>query len=312
MNVIEICKKNISHNNKYEFEFIVNSILKSIYLKNYNKTIYQIKNKIPITICDKDFIYNVKNNENLFDKSNDIDYKKKIENDLKIKLKSDQNIVTRFIYKNLGENKDEIPSDVINNIIKNAFANFNSFWTLKKNGKYCNMTKFIDKNGLFLLPYFCRSFVKNDNNLRLTVGKYVAKNYIEITKRYNSICINPDESTEYKKYIEKNYLIKIKEKEKINKSKNFVLNINGELFYIPKDNENIINGYYVNLELPHKLKDKNLKLININPLYNGLYFKANYVYDVNEIKNKENKTKELSQNYFLIFSIFLFKHKNII
>ena len=54
----------VEFTNKYEYEFIIDDILMTIYKKKYYLTEYQIKNKIPVTFID--FIDIVKNKKNLF------------------------------------------------------------------------------------------------------------------------------------------------------------------------------------------------------------------------------------------------------
>ncbi len=52
--------KSIKHRNLYEYKFIIDSIFKLIYIKNYNLTVYELCNKLPCTIKNKDFINLVK------------------------------------------------------------------------------------------------------------------------------------------------------------------------------------------------------------------------------------------------------------
>jgi hypothetical protein len=119
-------KKKFTYSNKYEFEFIINHIMKNMYMKNYAKTVYQMKNKIPFTINDEEFLENVKNKECLFD-TNLPDPK----NSDKIKeigkVQADKNIIKKFLYENLGENRYKLPADIIGNIINKAFNNLYLF-----------------------------------------------------------------------------------------------------------------------------------------------------------------------------------------
>jgi hypothetical protein len=301
----EIIDENINllHNSIYEYDFIIDSILKSIYTSNYNRTVYQIANKIPITIQNNDFIESVKNKQNLFKKEKS--FKEYIQDYFLIKLFSDQNIVSRIIYKNLGDNYNKIPADLIVNIIKKAFGNFSSFWKLKLSGKKCNMPKYLDKDELFILPYYCRSFIVKDDYVRLTVGEYIANNYIEIVGNDNLVCLNKMDKTDHKKYVDKKFLNKINIKDKITTKNHFTVNVNGNNMFISKDNKNIINSCYIYFKIPEKIKKQNIKLIEVNPLYKGLHYKMNFTYDITEnqpkeknnsiqkiIKEKSNKTKE--------------------
>ena len=278
-------------NNKYEREFIIDSMLRSFYLKNYNKTLYEIKNKKPTTIQDVNFIDHVKNNRCLFPKKESIKEQLKKCNFLVEDLQSDQNIITRFIYRNLGNNYEKLPSDVIINVIKKVFENFTSFFKLKEKGLKANMCKYLKNGDLFILPFYHNggfTFVKdiNNNNLiRLTVGKYVANNYIGITGINNLVCLNLNESTEYKKYIKQDKLL-IATKKKMSKANNFIIDNK----YIEKKNTNIINSYYVYLRIPEKIREKRIKLIEISPLYGGRYFKINFTYDT-DLKKCEASTE---------------------
>jgi putative transposase len=283
----------IKFNNEYEYDFIIDGILMSIYRKNFNLISEQIKNKIPIDNhnYDLNFINDVKQNKNLFPTTKS--FKEKIV--LKKDILSDQNIITRFIYKNLGENYNKLPSDIICNIIKKTFDNFKGYWACKEKGKKCNRCKFLNKDELFILPFFARSFVinKTSNSLRLTVGKHIANNLIEITKNENLICVNKDETTDYKKYINKELLKKIPEKIKLSKKNNYILDDS----YIEKTNSNIINGYYVFFELPNKIKNENIKFIEISPIYKGHQFKLNISYDIKEkIEDVEIKKIKFTQS----------------
>lgn len=280
--------KNIKHTCEYEFQFIVDEILKYLYLKNYNKVMYEIKNKIPITIKDQDFIKDIKEKKNLF--PNSPSYKSQILSFKKIH--SDENVITRFIYKNLGINKDMIPSDMIINIIKKTFGNINGYFAKKIKRLNVNKSKYLKKNELFIIPFFERSFKIIGNQVRLTVGKYVAQNYNQIVGK-NYICLNNNCSTNYKMYTDKKHLQQ--NSKKVAKSKNYIC----DLGYINKNDINLINSYYITINLPPSIKNKKIKLIEVNPLYNGIYFKINVVYDDStaKIQNIEKEeTKILDPN----------------
>jgi len=285
-----LLKIKLISNNKYEREFIINSILRSFYLKNYNRTLYEIKNKKPTNIQDVYFIDHVKNNGCLFPKKDSIKEQLKNCNFLTEDLQSDQNIVTRFIYRNLGNNYEKLPSDVICNIIKKVFDNFSSYFKLKDKGLKANMCKYLKNGDLFLLPFFVHSFkiitdVNKNNLVRLTVGKYVANNYIGITGDNNLVCLNLNESTEYKKYINPDKML-IANKKRMSKANNFIIDNK----YIEKKNTNIIDSYYVYIRIPEKIKEKKIKLIEVNPLYGGRYFKINFTYDT-DLKKYELSTE---------------------
>ena len=299
-NELLIENQTITHNSCYEFKFIIDEALKRRYLCNYNKTVYEINNHIPISINDPTFIEQVKQGINLFPKE---ESNKNLITEFK--LQSNQNIITRFIYKHLGENKDKLPSDVIINIIKKAFGNYSSFYALAEKGLKPKKPKYLDKSELFILPFFVRSFkiISEKNLVRLTVGKYVAEHYKEITKNNELICLNNDEETEYKKYCHVKKLIDIPLKASKAKTKNMVKpemkKMNKEVNYIVDDkyidrkSDKIIEGYYIYIQIPTKLAKESIKLIEINPIYDGRYFKANFVYDVEKVKQEPIKIRQI-------------------
>ena len=279
-------KYKVEHTNKYEFEFIIKYIINNMYFKNFTQTKNEIKNKIPVVINNPEFISHVAKGIPLFD------FNKSSKLDLgKIKIHSDQNLVTRFIYKSkLGENKNKLPSDLIINIINKAFTNYSSYFAKKRKGQYCHAPKYLKDGNIFILPYFKRSFKIIDDNVRLTVGKYVAENFNEITGN-NYICLNKKETTAYKKYCKFEYLKKIKNNEKINKKDNFIT----DNLYISKKDPNIIDSYYVNVIQPPKLD--NIKYVEITSKYNGNFFNINYIF---EIEPKIEKNKVIENNIISI------------
>ena len=324
--IINENKHNLQYSNKYEYEFIIENILKNIYTNNYNRILYYIINKIPINgkiVVFNDnknktkkqpqktdnpqqyhgLITDVMNKQNLFVKKDSIKtYILAMEE--YAELSSDQNIITRFIYTHLGDNKDKLPSDIINNIIPKAFNNMSSFYAIKAKGKYVKMCKYIKTGGLFVLPFFVRSFklIKDSNFVRLTAGKYVANNYIQITGNNNYICLNQDQDTDYKLYCDKKHLTRKTKSDKLS-SKHIVVKCKDVDYYINKNNQNIINSYYVNVEIPVNKINGLIKTIEINPLHKGRYYKLNITYDVGlfsdnfikkppKLKPKEKKAKK--------------------
>jgi len=274
------CKYIVKYSNEFEYDRIIENILKSFYDKVYFKTKYEMMKKIPLTFVNNEMIECVKNNQYLFEKKDN--FKEIIKKTFKIH--SDQNIVTRFIYLNLGINEDRLPSDLICNIIKKAYQNFSSFWKLKKKGLKPGFPKYLKKDDLFILPYFYHSFMidKENKKVRLTVGKYISQNYIKITNDNNLVCVNQEEESKNKLYVENKYLIK-KTKKKMNKKDNYIIDDN----YIEKKNKNIIEGKYVYIDLPNKILDKEIKLIEICPIYNGYKFNINIIYDIEIIEPKQ-------------------------
>jgi len=204
------------------------------------------------------------------------------------KIQSDQNIISRFVYRHLNENEGKLPSDMIVNIMKKSFENISSYYAKKEKGLKANIPKFIEKDGMFILPFFARSFRAESDIVRLTIGKHTARNYVEITGNGNLVCLNMNDRTELKKYIDKKYLTKKKKGERILKVKNFIVGDE----YVSKDHEKIINANFLYIGIPNKLSTKKIKQIEINPLYKGEHFKINYTYDTVEIKTENKKTTD--------------------
>ena len=274
-------------NNKYESTLIIERILKNLYLKNYYNTLKEIKNHEPVTINDDDFINDVKNDICLFDEeSNKLNItKRKGFKD----FPSNENLVTRFIYTKLGENKEKIPSDMIINIIAKVFKNFSSYFNSKQNGIKCKFPKYKQTGELFILPFYERSFRINDNVAKLTLGKNVASNYPEITKNKDLICVQENKLTN--KYIDKKFMTEISKKEKIYKKDNFIK----DNTYVAKTDKNIINSAYGYFKIPEKISNKKIKLIEITNMYDGYRFKINYVYEV-ESENKKIDIKKVESD----------------
>ena len=88
----------------------------------------------------------------------------------------------------------------------------------------------------------------------------------------------------------KNYLNDAPIKKKISKNINYLINIDGKNKYIDKKDTNILNGYYIYVNIPKKILEKNIKLIEINPLYKGFCFKANFIYDIEIEKTQTQKS----------------------
>lgn len=223
---------------------IVDEILQTRYNKTYFQTKYQAKNRIPITIKDNELINNVLSNNYLFDNSNVINFKNKISETVmdKLKLKksiitSDQNIIGRIIYQNLGDNKGKLPSDVINRIITKATENFSSFWSLKSKGRKPGKPQFLKKNDKFVIPYLTKKgmYEVNDNEYKIFLGEYINQHYCDFVDDIVLVSYNKKHS----KYTEKDNV----------KNMN-----NGQIKGFIKNNPNlIIDGGFMNIEIPKKL-----------------------------------------------------------
>ena len=249
----------------------VDDILRAIYCRNYYMTQNQIKNNIPVTINDKTFINQVKSKDYLFPKKKYVDWKKIIDNYLGSTFSSVNNLIGRVTYRHLGENKDKLPSDIIINIMQKAYKGYISFYQLRDKGIKANQPKYLPKNGQYIIPFFEKYVLRKNNKLRLILGQYVSKNYIDIIKNKNMVCLNMNANTEFKKYVDIKYLKKGKGK----KSKDFIIND----MYINKQNKHIINSYYTNINIPPKLNDKKIIYIEIVPLYENHGYKICLTYE---------------------------------
>ena len=289
---------------------IVSNILVSMYNRSFNFLKDMIMSRRPCTAFDTTFIRQVKNDERLFSKDIAISYKsilmehklfkikkkKKKEKDnetekekKKETIKSNQSYIARIIYRYYTN--CTIPSDVMCNIISKVYASFSSYFALLKNGKKANKPKFLDSNGHYILPFFKRSrklIKKNGKSYyRLTIGNYIAEHYPSIVDNDQYICINPN-ATRFKKYVDEKYLLPCDRK--ILLKDNFIIGNR----YIKKDSNKIIETSYIYIEKPPDINDKNLALIEINPLYDGTRFKINFTYKTNTTRNKPKKGKVIS------------------
>lgn len=278
------------------FVGVLHNILFSFYCKNFYSTKDALLEHTPIGHKDKVFIEQVKKNDFLF-KEKKINYRKSIIDylqknpDLNISWKTNQNYLTRYIYRNMPDFK--LPSDVIGNIIKKTYESYQSYSAIKAKGRKANIPKYLPFNGNFILPYFARSFkevkINDQSYLRLTVGKFIAENYNDIIGSDEYICLNRDATTAYKLYVHYSHLQINYDDIKINKKDHYLIGSS----YIKKDDPNIINAYYLNIRKPFNIKDSIIKLIEINPLYNGYKFKINFVYD-RKINKSNLKEKTIS------------------
>lgn len=307
--------KNIIYdeNNKKEVVLdLIDNILKSRYIKNYFRIKNQLKNKIPIKNTSDILINQVKKGKFLFKKEK-VSWKKKIEEKLplneegkKTKLVSNNNIVSRVTYKHLGDNKDKLPSQVIIDTIQKAYNGYESFYSLRNKGIKANMPKYLDKNGHYNLPFVKRASIKIVNNngqmyARLTIGEYVADNYINITMNKDLICLNGIDA-KYKQYVSKHKLIPLTTP--VNIKMNYVISFDETVkgnevkksYYIPKNNKHIIDAYYIYLKLPHNILKTDIRTIEIVPLYENHSYKACFTYKPLIIPKKKELNKKITEN----------------
>lgn len=152
----------------------------------------------------------------------------------------------------MGNNKDKLPADIILNIIDKYSEAINSYYGKLEKKIIANKPKYLKKDDKFNLFYFPRSFSLNKNNVRLTVGSYIANNF----KLFKNNLFKVSD----RKYCNENKITK-----DIKIEKDYVKTENG---YIHKNE--LIDGYYLYLKLPKILKNKIIKLIQIKP-YGNIY-----------------------------------------
>jgi putative transposase len=264
---------NYNNNKKLLFENIINKIIISIYTINFNKTKNEILNHIPLSINDEELINDVKNN-NIIEIKTNMNYKTNIEKLIENKLKSDQNYISCFIYKQLGEKTKNLQSTLIGAVINKAYDSYSSFYALKKLGIKVNKPKYLKKEELYNLIYFYSDIVvdEENNNLKL----YTSNN---ISKNFNKIISNDYIYVDNNKYVNKIHLKKIGNN-KIIKKYNYII----DKYYIEKNNKNIIDSRYIVIPLIKKIK--NIKMIEIKPVYGT--FKIIYTY----LNNNNQKLEE--------------------
>ena len=280
--VIEL--ENISfnqHNKLIVIDNVVNSIIKSLYTKNYFYIKKQMENKKEVDEKYKNIVDTINKNEYIYNDEN-IHWRNKIIKGLNIsKLSSIENFINRLTYKYLGDNQEKIPSDVIINIISKAYGSIKSYYNLLKSGKQAktNMAKFLDKDAKFNLFYYFRSFSILEDGIRLNVGDYIHKNYNDIiTNNYKNYY---EKNKKY--YYNENNLVELsKTKLKENKNKGIkYTKINDK--YI--DNDNLKTFNYIYIPLPKKIEYEKINLIEIKPDDYGIKVCITYEKEyMNEIK----------------------------
>ena len=274
----------------------INIILKNSYERWYLQTKNELQNNKPFTTMEPSIIEDVKNDNHMFvHELNYKNFKNKIDQTLLFKNNSektlsDQNVVARFTTRHLGDNLTKLPQDVIINIIKKSFENYCSYFELKKKGIKCSRPKYLPKNGHFNLFFYSRSkkeeVVKNQTQIRLTVGNNIARNYKTISENNLLISLNSDLPTDYQKYVNELHLKPIAEK--IKKSENFII---GNKF-IGKNDPRILNAYYMNVIKPSRIKGE-ISMVEIRPLYDGFKYKVCYTYST-DLKIPEIKEEKVS------------------
>ena len=219
------------------------------------------------------FIKCIKEDTYLFEKT--IKFYKKFK-ELYVKI-NEATIIKHCTYINLGEDKEKLPSDVINNIIIKTYKGVVSYYAKRKKGLVANKPRYLSPEGKYILPYFCRSFKKLDTQIRLTAGKFIANSIEDI------IGTDKIEMHEDKYY----YIDSIS---KTKKDKNYIILDKNK--YLNKNN--LLDANFMYLYMNKKIRKETIKLIEIVPEH-GRY-KVCITYDDNEkypkVYNYKNKTEE--------------------
>jgi len=257
------------------FTNIINKIIRYFYNKNYYKTRNELINHKKLTIIDKELINNVKQDKYYYT-DNNINYKQKIEDEFEISMKSDQYLFKMYVYDHcLGNNKSKLPADVIQNIIDKYYEAIKSYYKKLELKMISRKPKYLDKKDKFSLFYFTSSFKIENNKIRLNVGNYIGDNYMN----YNN--------KDLFKIDHRKYCLKANIQNKIdNKKKKQYLKVKDG--YVNK--KNIIDGNYVYINLPTKIKNNKIKMIQIQPYGNMFLININYEEEI----LKPNKKEKLS------------------
>lgn len=263
-------------NENYVYINVIDRILRSFYNKNYFYVKNCLLNHKPYKNIDDIFVKQVKNEQYILKEKKD-NFKSKLAE--KYDIKGDQVIIKRYVYSKLDDVKTRLNGDIVCNIINKALTTLSAYYELRKVQKNCKRPKFIDKNGYFILPFFDRSkkYIESDKLLRITLGRYISNNYNKITKN-EFIQLNNEQK---KKYVDKKYLAK--NKDKIDKKTNYTFNN----MHISKNHKKIIDSNYMYLKVPTKLNYNNINLVEISPVYGGIFFNVNIVYKIDKIEESE-------------------------
>ena len=271
-------------NNKFlVFDEVLLKIVKYFYNKFYLKTKDELIHHKPLSYNDAELIKNVKNNEYYFE---DIitKYKTKIIEDFKLTIKSDQTIFKDIVYGyGLGVNKEKLPADITLNLIDKYYEAIKSYYAKLELKMKAKKPKYLDKNSKFSLFYYASSFRIENNKTRLTIGKYHSYNFNEY--QHNKLY-----KINHRKYCDESNIIS-----KIScKKKKLFLKIDKGYIYKKK----IIDTNYIYFKLPNKIKNNNIKMIQVKPYGNKIMININYE---EIIKNKIDTSEKC--NYMNSISI---------
>lgn len=306
--------KHINENN-YEIHktFITDEIKDTIdwlYTLNFNNTKNELLDHKPIKINNDEFIENVKNEIFVvkFKKSDSL--KKQIKDLLGIDIHSKQFIVKKITRDYLMGNDKYLPGDIISNIIDTSYEAYTSYFAKKMKGISCNLPKYLSKNEKYNLFYTASSRKRiNEKFMRISLGKYIADNYREITNQPHLICVN--NNLYGATYIRKKHMI---DKEDMNEDCKYykVVDDFKHVKYVDKKNKFLIEANYLYLIVPpqiEKIEDSELSLIEISPMYEGYKYKVCYSYKTDPIKINEYDKQNIENYLFAdtgVINLFTF------
>jgi putative transposase len=274
-------------NKKMVFEDVVFNILKSYYNKNFFSIKSKLLNHRPFNnedkLFDNKFISQIKNNEYLFKKikkTKELTWKQKLERYYTIS--SVKTIITSIVYHHLGDNLKYMQAKLSQQIINKTYMAIESYYAKINKGMKANKPKFLPKNGQFIVKFVKSIIVVKNNTIMLRLSPYIAKHFNEIT---NNNYIKFKDGNEYK-YVDKRYLKQISN-QKINKKfkdNNFIIENN----FIEKSNKHIINASFITVQIPKFLKNKDICMAEIIPVYeNSKIFNLSISYLNNPVEKKK-------------------------
>jgi len=181
--------------------------------------------------------------------------------------------------------------DISQQTIKRVYKGYSSFFALiKKSIPNAKPPNYLDKGGryniIFTKSVFKKESINNKYYIRLTLGKYIQKNYIKFTKNDNLKSIND------KKYYSKNYIID-KKNRKTNKKYHKI----NKTQYVPKDK--VFNGMHFRVLIPKYIYNKDITEIEIKPISNGLDYTLIVKYNCEKIILNKHTKKSISIDFGL-------------
>jgi IS605 OrfB family transposase len=282
---------NVNVNDYYYTIFIdiIEDCIKSKYMKAYRYIQHLIKEnrQLPEPV-NVHLLDNVRRNQDLFNRKNivtHLDLIVTLKKDKVIKFNAQLTHIESFILRHIGENKT-IHCDLKGKIIQQVLGAMESYKAKRMKGMKANKPLFKKSTDLNILPFYIRPRDIGKDTIRLCLGKYISKNYSNIVKQPNLICLKAQAI--YKKYV---YPSSLEDYDKnVNKSDYLIINNGHTKKMIDKNSKYIIESRYMYIPLPKVIKNYKIKMVNIIPRYNGHRFDINYIYDkpINNIQQNNN------------------------